>query len=144
MGGKWANKHLHGVKVEQLVSTLVDHYGWEKLAEIVSINCFKKNPSVKSSVKFLLKTPWALVNIQELYIALVTESPAESIVDLMVARAPAKRREPSMKKAPSKEEHESAAESTAELGAKPAAKPRQRVESIDDNDPWAKAKNRRS
>jgi uncharacterized protein (DUF2132 family) len=59
---------LHGVKLEQIVTDLVDTFGWEVLAEQVNLNCFKANPSVKSSLKFLRKTPWARDKVESLYV----------------------------------------------------------------------------
>ena len=59
---------LHGVKLEQIVNRLVEHYGWEQLAQHVNINCFKKDPSVKSSLKFLRRTPWARDQVEQLYL----------------------------------------------------------------------------
>jgi uncharacterized protein (DUF2132 family) len=50
---------MHGVTLENVVVKLVEHYGWDGLARRIRINCFKNNPSVKSSLKFLRKTPWA-------------------------------------------------------------------------------------
>jgi uncharacterized protein (DUF2132 family) len=50
---------LHGITLEVIVTRLVDRYGWEKLGEKITINCFQKDPSIKSSLKFLRKTPWA-------------------------------------------------------------------------------------
>ncbi|RLA00285.1 MAG: transporter [Gammaproteobacteria bacterium] len=63
------NNPLHGVTLEQVVTRLVDHYGWEILAQKVSINCFKNNLAVKSSLKFLRKTPWAREKVEKLYIS---------------------------------------------------------------------------
>lgn len=63
------NNPLHRVTLEQVVTKLVDHYDWEGLAYRISINCFKKDPSVKSSLKFLRKTPWARVKVENLYIS---------------------------------------------------------------------------
>lgn len=60
---------LHGLTLESIVVRLVDHYGWEALAKKVNINCFKNDPSVKSSLKFLRKTPWARAEVENLYIA---------------------------------------------------------------------------
>jgi len=67
------NNPLHGVTLEQVVTKLADHYGWEELANRVSINCFKKDPSVKSSLKFLRKTPWAREKVESLYVASFSE-----------------------------------------------------------------------
>uniref|UniRef100_A0A486XJG1 Transporter n=1 Tax=Rheinheimera sp. BAL341 TaxID=1708203 RepID=A0A486XJG1_9GAMM len=63
------NNPLHGVTLEQVVTALVDHYGWPELAKRIDINCFKVDPSVKSSLKFLRKTPWAREKVEQLYIA---------------------------------------------------------------------------
>jgi len=59
---------LHGKTLEMIIDHLQKNYGWEKLAELININCFKKDPSVKSSLKFLRKTPWARSKVEELYI----------------------------------------------------------------------------
>ncbi len=59
---------LHGITLEQIVVYMVEHYGWEYLAEQVNINCFKSNPSVKSSLTFLRKTPWARTKLESLYL----------------------------------------------------------------------------
>ncbi|GMG87639.1 VF530 family protein [Biformimicrobium ophioploci] len=63
------NNPLHGVTLEQIVTYLVDELGWEEMAARVNINCFKSDPSVKSSLKFLRKTPWAREKVERLYIA---------------------------------------------------------------------------
>lgn len=65
-----ANNPLHGITLEKLLTELVDHYGWEELSHIVNVNCFKSNPSVKSSLKFLRKTDWARAKVEKLYIDL--------------------------------------------------------------------------
>lgn len=62
------NDPLHGKTLEMIVTHLVDMYGWEKLAKIIPVNCFKSNPSIKSSLTFLRKTPWARKKVEELYI----------------------------------------------------------------------------
>ena len=59
---------LHGVKLEQIVTDLVDTFGWEVLADQVNVNCFRDNPSVKSSLKFLRKTQWARDKVEKLYL----------------------------------------------------------------------------
>jgi uncharacterized protein (DUF2132 family) len=64
-----ANNPLHGITLEQIVTRLVDHYGWDALARRININCFKSDPSVKSSLKFLRKTPWAREQVEQLYIS---------------------------------------------------------------------------
>lgn len=73
---------LHGVKLEQVVTDLVDAFGFEGLADQVNLNCFKANPSVKSSLKFLRKTPWARDKIESLYVyAIVRGKPLRSQAD---------------------------------------------------------------
>ncbi|MDE1351451.1 VF530 family protein [Vibrio aestuarianus] len=61
------NNPLHGITLEKLLTELVEHYGWEELSYMVNINCFKKDPSIKSSLKFLRKTEWARVKVEEIY-----------------------------------------------------------------------------
>ncbi len=63
------NNPLHGVTLEGVVVKLVDHYGWNELANRISINCFKNDPSVKSSLKFLRRTPWAREQVEILYVS---------------------------------------------------------------------------
>lgn len=62
------NNPLHGVKLIDMLEQLVGMYGWEDLAYEININCFKKNPSIKSSLQFLRKTPWARDQVEALYI----------------------------------------------------------------------------
>ena len=62
------NNPLHGVKLATILESLVEHYGWEELALNVNINCFKKNPTVKSSLKFLRRTPWAREKVEQFYL----------------------------------------------------------------------------
>jgi uncharacterized protein (DUF2132 family) len=64
-----AKDPLTGVTLEKLLTELVNHYGWEYLAEKISINCFSKDPSIKSSLTFLRKTPWARTKVEKLYLA---------------------------------------------------------------------------
>jgi len=63
-----ANNPLHGVTLEQIVTSLVEHYGWEELGKRINIKCFNSDPSVKSSLKFLRKTDWARKKVENLYI----------------------------------------------------------------------------
>lgn len=60
---------LHGVTLEQVVTRLVEFYGWEELATRIRIKCFTTDPSVKSSLKFLRKTPWARAAVERLYVS---------------------------------------------------------------------------
>ena len=63
-----ANNPLHGIKLEDLLTDLVDHYGWEELGSRIDIRCFNHDPSIKSSLKFLRKTPWARDKVEYLYL----------------------------------------------------------------------------
>jgi len=65
------NNPLHGVKLAMILEELVEAYGWERLAHEVKINCFKKDPSIKSSLKFLRRTPWARDEVEQLYLHLI-------------------------------------------------------------------------
>jgi uncharacterized protein (DUF2132 family) len=60
---------LHGKTLEAILIFLVDRYGWEDLGEIININCFRFDPSIKSSLTFLRKTPWARKKVEDLYLA---------------------------------------------------------------------------
>ena len=64
---------LHGVTLERMLKELVDEIGWEHMSYLVNINCFKKDPSIKSSLKFLRKTPWARAKVEKMYIERVVE-----------------------------------------------------------------------
>ena len=64
------NNPLHGIKLADLLEDLVKYYGWDGLAMKVNINCFKKDPSIKSSLKFLRRTPWARDKVEQLYLRL--------------------------------------------------------------------------
>ncbi|MET0356417.1 MAG: VF530 family protein [Cellvibrio sp.] len=59
---------LHGITLENIVTQLADHYGWEELGKRINIRCFQSEPSVKSSLKFLRKTPWAREKVEQLFI----------------------------------------------------------------------------
>ena len=59
---------LHGITLEALLNVLVAKYGWAELAKRMNINCFKSDPSIKSSLKFLRRTPWARKEVEDLYI----------------------------------------------------------------------------
>ena len=67
------NNPLHGVTLEKVVTRLVEHLGWDELAQNIDINCFKNDPSIKSSLKFLRKTEWARDKVEGLYISTFTE-----------------------------------------------------------------------
>ena len=62
------NNPLHGVTLETVVTRLVEYYGWDELGDRIRINCFISDPSVKSSLKFLRKTPWARDKVEALFV----------------------------------------------------------------------------
>ena len=62
------NNPLHGVKLADILQLLVSEYGWEELSTRININSFKSNPSIKSSLKFLRRTPWARAKVEKLYL----------------------------------------------------------------------------
>lgn len=64
---------LHGITLESVVEQLVELYGWDGLAEKININCFKTDPSIKSSLKFLRKTLWAREQVERLYISTTSQ-----------------------------------------------------------------------
>lgn len=70
MSEQQPNNPLHGVTLEQIVSRLVEFYGWDELGKRIDINCFKSDPSVKSSLKFLRKSLWARQKAEDLYLAM--------------------------------------------------------------------------
>jgi len=63
------NNPLHGITLEIILTRLVEQYGWEDLGRRIPINCFMNDPSIKSSLKFLRKTPWARKKVEELYLS---------------------------------------------------------------------------
>jgi uncharacterized protein (DUF2132 family) len=62
------NNPLHGIKLETILTDLVAYVGWEKMGNQIPINCFLKNPTIKSSLTFLRKTPWARTKVEYLYL----------------------------------------------------------------------------
>ncbi|AEX25136.1 MULTISPECIES: VF530 family DNA-binding protein [Vibrio] len=68
MSNEQPNNPLHGLSLEKIVTRLVEHFGWNGMYERVRVNCFKKDPSIKSSLKFLRKTQWARDKVEALYI----------------------------------------------------------------------------
>ena len=61
-------QELHGLTLESILTRLVEHHGWEALGKRIDINCFLSDPSIKSSLKFLRKTPWARKKVEDLYL----------------------------------------------------------------------------
>lgn len=66
-----SNDPLHGKTLEFIVTELVNYFGWEVLGQHIPINCFNSNPSIKSSLTFLRKTPWARTKVEQLYIRMI-------------------------------------------------------------------------
>lgn len=69
MSEQRVNDPLHGITLEQIVNSLVGYYGWDELGDCIDIRCFTNAPSVKSSLKFLRRTPWARKKVEDLYLA---------------------------------------------------------------------------
>jgi len=67
-----SNDPLHGKTLEMILEELVYHFGWEDMGSMIRINCFISNPSIKSSLKFLRKTPWARKKVEDLYVKSLT------------------------------------------------------------------------
>lgn len=65
---KQPNNPLHGVTLEDMIEYLYCKYGWEQLGQRIKIRCFNNDPSIKSSLKFLRKTPWARKKVEQLYL----------------------------------------------------------------------------
>jgi len=70
---KQPNNPLHGVKLAFIIQRLVSAYGWDTLGERINIRCFNYDPSIKSSLKFLRRTPWARTKVENLYLELLKE-----------------------------------------------------------------------
>jgi len=71
---KQPNNPLHGVKLADILEHLVAEYGWEELGKRINIRCFNYDPSIKSSLKFLRKTPWAREKVEQLFIRSVQKN----------------------------------------------------------------------
>jgi uncharacterized protein (DUF2132 family) len=67
------NNPLHGKTLEAILTDLVAHYGWDELGDLININSFRFDPSIKSSLKFLRKTPWARKKVEDLYLSMIVE-----------------------------------------------------------------------
>jgi len=74
MTGTPHNDPLHGMTLEMILIRLVEQYGWERMGRSVNIRCFTNDPSIKSSLQFLRKTPWARTKVEELYLRCLQES----------------------------------------------------------------------
>ena len=68
MSDQQQNDPLHGVTLDMMLNQLVEHHGWEKMGQIIKIRCFTNDPSIRSSLQFLRRTPWARTKVEELYL----------------------------------------------------------------------------
>ena len=68
MTNEQPNNALHGITLEMILIQLVEQYGWEELGRRITIKCFTDDPSIKSSLKFLRRTPWARKKVEDLYL----------------------------------------------------------------------------
>jgi uncharacterized protein (DUF2132 family) len=68
MGNEAPKDPLHGITLEMILTRLVEQYGWEELGKRIPIKCFTNNPSIKSSLTFLRRTPWARKKVERLYL----------------------------------------------------------------------------
>ena len=72
MSEQQTNNPLHGKTLEQIINELEEYYGWREMGMRIDIRCFNSDPSVKSSLKFLRKTPWARTKVENLYLTMLT------------------------------------------------------------------------
>ena len=80
---------LHGVTLEMILTRLAAHYGWEEMGMRIKIRCFNYDPSIKSSLQFLRRTPWARTKVEELYLRYVRlHSPSAPLNETGPARYP--------------------------------------------------------
>ncbi|MFP5492174.1 MAG: VF530 family DNA-binding protein [Bacteriovoracia bacterium] len=68
---------LHGKTLEAILNELVAHYGWDELGLLINIRCFQFEPSIKSSLAFLRKTPWARTQVEALYVSFISADKAD-------------------------------------------------------------------
>jgi uncharacterized protein (DUF2132 family) len=78
---KQHNNPLHGITLEAIVTTLVNHYGWDELAKRIPVRCFSNDPSISSSLKFLRKTPWARDKVELLYLTMLANTSRTDVND---------------------------------------------------------------
>ncbi|WP_142849857.1 VF530 family DNA-binding protein [Telmatospirillum sp. J64-1] len=69
------NNPLHGITLEMVLTRMVERYGWSQLGRMIPIQCFRNDPSIKSSLKFLRQTPWARQKLEELYLSTPDKPP---------------------------------------------------------------------
>ncbi|MEO5968473.1 MAG: VF530 family protein [Bdellovibrionia bacterium] len=72
--GKQPNNPFHNVTLEMMLTQLVEHYGWDEMGSMINIKCFNYDPSIKSSLVFLRRTPWARSKVEDLYLTYKSET----------------------------------------------------------------------
>jgi uncharacterized protein (DUF2132 family) len=77
MADQQPNNPLHGITLEMILIKLVEVHGWEELGAIIDIKCFTNNPSIKSSLTFLRRTPWARQKVEDLYLDTLEDEKAK-------------------------------------------------------------------
>lgn len=133
----YENNPLHGINLEQVLNELVDHYGWEILFAYLNLNCFKMNPSVTSSVKFLKKTEWAKDKVEAFYMYQYKSLPKAD--DAQFQLPPRDRIVPAHQQPG--EPKELSLEDAERLRIKKAKKTRERAANFrQSNDPWSHLK----
>lgn len=75
MANPQPNNPLHGITLEKILLHLVEQYGWEEMGRQINIRCFNFDPSIKSSLTFLRKTPWAREQVEQLYLKSIKPAP---------------------------------------------------------------------
>jgi uncharacterized protein (DUF2132 family) len=69
-----AKDPLHGITLEAMLTRLVEHHGWEAMGRFIDIRCFQNFPSIKSSLQFLRRSPWARAKVERLYLRLIASA----------------------------------------------------------------------
>jgi uncharacterized protein (DUF2132 family) len=94
---------LHGITLEKMLTELEAHYGWEMLGRMIKINCFNFHPSIKSSLVFLRRTPWARQKVEELYIDSLPDLKAKTAEPMEVQIGATSPEEASLEQLPQEE-----------------------------------------
>jgi uncharacterized protein (DUF2132 family) len=76
--GKQPNNPFHNVTLEMMLTQLVEYYGWNEMGSMIDIKCFNNDPSIKSSLVFLRRTPWARSKVEDLYLTYKSETSKRS------------------------------------------------------------------
>ena len=92
MNEKQTGNPLHGITLEMILNQLIADYGWNELGKLIDIRCFNHEPSIKSSLTFLRKTPWARAKVEELYLSGKASNPKEASYIRATSCNPGKRK----------------------------------------------------